>query len=131
MRFVRLRCIAAIVLAACGSDGAVSPNVATFVVRVGSEQFMVRVTDQATFEKMSARMQSGQAGVIMGRVARGSGGFNQPWSWHLLPETIQVPDVAIELCDGTPSYLEAHRDEWINTVRNYCPWGAKVVSVRG
>ena len=75
-------------------------------------------------------MQSGTAGVIMGRVAAGDGGFNSPWSWHLVPSSIQVPDATIELCDGTPSYLEAHRDEWISTVGNYCPWGAKVASVR-
>ncbi len=122
---------AALVAAACGGSVTGTPaSVATFTVQVGSEQFAVRVTDQTTFEHLSARMQSGTTGVILGRVAAGNGGFNGPWSWHLVPSTIQVADFAIELCDGTPSYLEANRDEWIRTVRNYCPWSAKVVAVR-
>lgn len=117
--------------AACGDSYSTTPSqgIATFVVQVGSEQFSVRVVDQATYEKLSARMQSGTVGVIMGRVAAGNGGFNSPWSWHLVPSTIEVPSFTIELCDGNPSYIEAHRDEWIRTVHEYCPWGAKVVSV--
>ena len=122
---------AALVVAACdGSMTGTPQSVATFTVQVGSEQFAVRVTDQTTFEHLSARMQRGTTGVILGRVAVGNGGFNGPWSWHLVPGTIQVADFAIELCDGTPSYLEANRDEWIRTVRDYCPWSAKVVAVR-
>ena len=118
-------------LSACGSDAmGPAPGIATFTVEVGSERFAVRVHDQATFDKLNARMQSGTVGVILGRVAPGDGGFNGPWLWHLVPGTIEVVDAAIELCDGTPSYLEAHRDEWIRTVHNYCPWGAKVNGVR-
>lgn len=133
MRIVRYitAVLAAFVVAACGGDATgTSHNDATFTVQVGSEQFAVRVTDHATFTQLSARMQSGAAGVILGTVAAGDGGFNGPWSWHLVPSTIQVADFAIELCDGTPSYIEANRDDWIRTVKNYCPWSAKVVSVR-
>lgn len=121
---------ALLALAACGNDlTVVTPGIATFTVQVGSDQFAVRVVDQTTFTKLNARMQSGNEGVILGRVVAGSGGFNGPWSWHLDPSTIEVPDASIELCDGTPSYLEAHRDEWIRDVKNYCPWGAKVIAV--
>jgi hypothetical protein len=121
---------AMLVVAACGNESTGAPQevIATFVVQVGSEQFAVRVVDQVTHDQLNARMQSGNEGVIMGRVATGNGGFNGPWTWHLVPSTIEVPDLSIELCDGTPSYLEAHRDEWISSVRNYCPWGAKVIS---
>jgi hypothetical protein len=131
VRRIVSKCVLAYVVAACGGDVVgTSPNVATFTVQVGSEQFAVRVTDQTTFERLNARMQSGTTGVILGRVAAGDGGFNGPWSWHLVPGTIQVVDFAIELCDGTPSHVEASRDEWIRTVREYCPWSAKVVAVR-
>ncbi|HJU72953.1 MAG TPA: hypothetical protein VJ717_04340 [Gemmatimonadaceae bacterium] len=131
MKYVRLFLIACIaVLSACGSATGTEPGIATFTIDVAGERFAVRVTDQATADKLNARMQSGTVGVVLGRVATGDGGFNGPWSWHLVPNTIEVVDAAIELCDGRPSYLEAHRDEWINSVRNYCPWGAKVISVR-
>jgi hypothetical protein len=103
-------------------------DIATFTVQVASEQFAVRAVDQTTREQLTARLQSGSAGVIIGRVAAGDGGFNAPWSWHLVPSSVAVADAAIELCDGTPSYIEAHRDEWMRSVQNYCPWGAKVVA---
>ena len=78
----------ALIAAACGGSVTGTPqNVATFTVQVGSEQFAVRVTDQTTFEHLSARMQSGTTGVILGRVGAGNGGFNGPWSWHLVPGT--------------------------------------------
>ena len=133
MKIVRRIGLAAVLLAlaACGSDSIATPEpIGTFVVQVGSEQFSIRVVDQVTYDQLNARRQSGIEGVILGRVAKGNGGFNGSWSWHLVPSTIEVPDASIELCDGTPSYLEAHRDEWITSVRNYCPWGAKVISVQ-
>jgi hypothetical protein len=134
MKNVRHFIVAALALvaaAACGNDR-ISPAepIATFIVQVGADRFNVQVTEQADYERLVARMQSGNAGVINGRVARGDGGFNGPWSWHLIPASIEVPDLSIELCDGTPSYVEAHLDEWMRSVKNYCPWGARVVGVK-
>jgi hypothetical protein len=99
-------------------------------VQVGNEQFAVQVVDQEAYEQLHARLQNGVTGVVMGRVAKGNGGFNGTWNWHLVPETVQTADLAIELCDGTPSYISQHRDEWIRDVKNYCPWGAKVIAVQ-
>ena len=62
-----------------------------------------------------------------GRIAPGNGGFNTPWSWHFVPETVRMVDVSIEVCDGTPSYVETHRSDYL--LSGYCPWGARVVAV--
>jgi hypothetical protein len=133
MKLVRYHALVAsfVLVTGCGSDDALVPAVgSTFTVQVGSDQFFVRAVDEATIAKLEARRHSGVEGVIIGRVAKGDGGFNSPWTWHLVPSTVDVVDLSIELCDGTPSYVEAHRDEWISTVRDYCPWGAKVVATR-
>jgi hypothetical protein len=66
--------------------------------------------------------------VITGDLATGDGGFNSPWSWHIEPGTVEVADLAIELCDGRPSMVEADVDYWINTVGRFCPWSARVIS---
>lgn len=66
--------------------------------------------------------------VPIGIVVRG-GQFNAPWSWHLQPSSIEFADHTTELCDGTPSYLEANLDEWISKVVRYCPWSAKITQV--
>jgi hypothetical protein len=36
----------------------------------------------------------------------------------------------IGLCDGIPSYVEAHLDDWISTVGYFCPWSAELISVK-
>ncbi|MEO3993764.1 MAG: hypothetical protein QN229_05640 [Desulfurococcaceae archaeon TW002] len=40
----------------------------------------------------------------------GDGGFNKSWGWHLDPDTVEVADVTIELCDGMPSFVESELD---------------------
>lgn len=103
---------------------------ATFTV--GPEQFKVWITNPAAIERVLALRAGGGGGSIPnGRIHRGSGraGHNAPFSWHLDADDIQVVDVAIELCDGRPSYVEQHVAEYVDTINRYCPWGAKVTAV--
>jgi len=113
-------------LLACGGSPT-TPDAALFTVEVSGETFRVRATDAATVAALEARMRAGRRGVINGRLVRGDGGFNSPWSWHLDPATLDVPDFAIELCDGRPSMVEADLDYWFDRVGSFCPWGALVV----
>ena len=118
------------VLAGCGGDTPTDPgsSVATFVVEVSGEQFRIRVADTMQVRLFDERRASGVEGVINGPLLAGDGGFNAPWSWHLDPELVSVVDVAIELCDGRPSLVEADLAYWFGSVGQFCPWGAKVVS---
>jgi hypothetical protein len=38
-------------------------------------------------------------------------------------------ELAIELCDGCPAHIEADKPYWLETVREYCPWSARVVAI--
>ncbi len=118
---------------ALGCSTATSPNdtfVAAFDVEVSAEVFTVRVVTTAQAAALRARMQSGTRGVITGALRAGNGGFNSGFSWHLDPATVEAPDLAIELCDGRPSMVEASRQYWLDSVRQFCPWGAKVIRER-
>jgi hypothetical protein len=122
-----LLAIVPVAFPAC-DDSAIEPGDARmFVIEVSGEQFKVRVTDPQDAAALQQRLNAGQTGVISGKLVAGHGGFNTPWSWHLDPATIEVPDMAIELCDGRPSFVEADLPYWLNSVRNFCPWGARVV----
>lgn len=112
--------------AAC--DDAAGPSDALFVVTVSGETFRVRATDPVAIAALQARLGEGRTGVINGQLVAGDGGFNQPWNWHLDPATVDVPDLAIEVCDGRPSMVEADLTYWIGTVGRFCPWGAMVTS---
>jgi hypothetical protein len=103
---------------------------ATFAVE--GERFSVWITDPADVHHVLA-LQRDQSlpGIPNGRLRRGAGqgNHNAPFTWHLDPADIEFADVTIELCDGSPSYVQAHLDEYVDRVERYCPWSARLVSV--
>jgi hypothetical protein len=56
--------------------------------------------------------------------------YDSQWSWHLDPASIRMltNEVAIELCDGTPSMVEGDLDYWMS-IEQYCPWSAQIISL--
>jgi hypothetical protein len=101
---------------------------ATF--EVYSERFELWATNPQTIQQLlSLGVPQTQRGFPSGPVLRGSGqgGRNYPWSWHLDPEATVITGASIELCDGMPSYVESHIDEFVDRIGYYCPWGARLV----
>lgn len=122
---------AAAALAACEDEASGPANSATFVVQVANEQFRVRIENAAAIAEARTLLSSGQPKNVNGEIARGNGGFNSGYSWHLRPSTVEFADVTMELCDGMPSYVEANVDYYVDSVRRYCPWGARVINEVG
>jgi hypothetical protein len=112
---------------ACGEDPVGPESPPTFRVEVSGEDFLVRVVDPDQVSALETRLANGSDGVISGALVSGDGGFNAPWSWHLDPGTVEVPDFAVEVCDGRPSMVEGDLSYWLDTVGRFCPWGATVV----
>ena len=117
--------LAILALFACDDTAAPAPP-ARYTVEVSGETFVVEVTSAAQIDQMEARLASGVEGVVSGELLAGDGGHNEPWSWHMVPESVHAPDMAIELCDGRPSMVEDDLTYWIDTVGQFCPWGATV-----
>jgi hypothetical protein len=117
----------ALAVGAC-ADSAAPDDGALFRVDVGGESFHVSVVDEAVIAEAERRIQEEDGvAIVIGTLARGDGGFNQPWSWHMLPMTVRVVDISIEVCDGRPSMVEADVDYWVDTVKQFCPWGGRLV----
>ena len=110
--------------ASTGPDGGI-----VFVVRVAdAEEFRILLRDPALIAQ-ARRILRGEESqkIVVGPLAAGDGGFNDGWSWHLVPEETGFAEAAIELCDGRPSFVEDDLDYWLGTVRTYCPWSARIV----
>lgn len=90
-------------LSACDDDPTSPDLLARYEVEVSGETFVVGVTTPDQLQQMEARLASGEQGVLSGELAAGAAGYNDPWSWHLIPSTVHTPDMAIEVCDGRPS----------------------------
>jgi hypothetical protein len=127
----RLSIVGALVLFALGCGEATTPSLPSdaslFEIEVSGEVFTVAVASASQVADLRARLQSGTRGVVMGNLAAGNGGFNAPWPWHMTLQSVATADLAIELCDGRPSMVSADLNYWIGTVKQFCPWGAKVV----
>jgi hypothetical protein len=118
----------AALLVACDNTGSEPEVQAVYTVEVVGQRFKIKVQGEAAIAALDARLQSGQEGVIHGRLLRGHGGFNSPWGWHLDPSSITTPDLAMEVCDGEPSFVQEELEYYLDNVKFYCPWGARVVS---
>jgi hypothetical protein len=116
----------AVLVGACASASAPSPAAVDFVVAVGDETFVLRLTDPGTIDLARERLHDANTRFPLGPLRAGDGGFNTPWSWHLDPAETRMVAVAIEVCDGTPSYVEAHPSEF----PIYCPWNARITAER-
>jgi hypothetical protein len=115
-----------------GWPGALRDGVlATF--EVGGERFRVWTTNPQTIHDLhELRRGTSTANLPNGRNLRGPGRarHNAPYHWHLDPQDITMAEVAIELCDALPSYVEENVDEFVERVGRYCPWAAQLVELR-
>jgi hypothetical protein len=118
----------------CGSPDAPSRAEAIFQVRAcrGSrrapdgEVFRILLRDRDLIAQARALVGAGRRRIVSGTLASGNGGFNAPWSWHLNPDTVRFPEVAIELCDGCPSDVEASGGTWGGG--SFCPWTSEIIA---
>ena len=104
---------------------------ATFEVE--GERFRVWTTNPQTIHDLHELLQgTSTANIPNGRILRGAGRarHNAPYHWHLDPQDIAMADATIELCDALPSYVEENVDEFVERVRRYCPWAAKLVELQ-
>lgn len=128
-------------LAACGdaeptATPSPTPNplsggiVATFQTPEGS--FKAYITNESTIKTLYD-VQAGESNATIpnGPLLEGPGvaDHNEPWSWHLDPQATEMAEVTVEVCDGTAQFVEDEIDYWLNTVGQYCPWGAELVDI--
>jgi hypothetical protein len=103
---------------------------ATFDV-VG-QRFSVWITNRTAIDQALALQRgAARANIPVGRVRRGAGqgSHNIPYRWHMDPEDVQFAEIAIELCDGTPRFVEENIDYYVDTVARYCPWSARLLGL--
>jgi len=56
--------------------------------------------------------------------------FDDQWSYFLDPDSIVMTTLAVEVCDGSPMYVEENLEYWLN-LGFWCPWAAHVIEIDG
>lgn len=108
------------------------PAYADFEVQVGEECFILRLIEPTQIREARALLKENSSSKFpTGKLQRGDGGFNRcgvyRWSWHMDPASVSFAEVATEVCDGLPSFVEERVDYWVDTLQNYCPWSARLL----
>ena len=127
MKRIVLALFAGAALAACDDASTDPVEAAEFTVQVVDEQFRVRIEDPYEIAQARALIGTNNTVNVTGQILRGHGGFNTGYSWHLKPSSVALVDLSIELCDGMPSYVEENVGYYVDTVKQYCPWGARIM----
>lgn len=124
----------ALLPASCASaemaDGP-SPVAFEFVHNSHNERFVAATDDPAVIAAARAQLQlpfDQRTMHINGAIEAGDGGVNAPWSWHFTPDAWNLAEMSMEVCDGWPSYIEEHLDEWLKSPGSFCPWGSRIES---
>jgi hypothetical protein len=102
------------------------------------DSYVLVLQEPADVAHARALIQQGPAAgqtIAVARIAAGADGQNRDlrapgeprWSWHVT-EFEGFGDLAAEICDGWPSYVEADVPGWIsNTQGRVCFWSYTVV----
>ena len=64
--------------------------------------------------------------IVSGIVRRGKR-YNPDWNFTMAPGSIVLGDMFIEVCDGSPFYVQRRREEWLG--QRWCPWSSYVEKV--
>jgi hypothetical protein len=95
----------------------------------GTEDFIAKTSDPELIDIIAAELENPPYQRFLhihGRIERGNDGYNLNWSWHFVSGEWDLAEMSIEVCDGTPSYVEENLDEWLSMQDSFCPWDSYV-----
>jgi hypothetical protein len=92
-----------------------------------TEYFSAQITDPVGMQQaIDLWTGASTANIPNGALVCEPADYNCGYNWHLDPADIQFADVTIEVCDGTPSYLEDHCADF---GARYCTWAAELIEL--
>lgn len=93
----------------------------------GLERFRIKLVDPDRIVEASSLIASGTQAPIVGTLARGDGGFNAPYNWHLLSGSVLFMKARRLETDTLPSEVEQDLETWLRDLGEYSPWAARIV----
>ncbi|UCD17092.1 MAG: dockerin type I repeat-containing protein [Candidatus Zixiibacteriota bacterium] len=95
-----------------------------------SENFIAATSDTDVIARIEAQLalpENERYLHIHGLIDTGNAGYNYDWSWHFTENLWDIVEISIEICDGSPSYVEANLWYWLTYVEYFCPWSSYVL----
>lgn len=87
--------------------------------------FNLFVAKQKAVDQMRAEAEAQDKSLIVSGIVRlGRRGYNSDWSFYMGPRSVVLGEVFMEVCDGSPYYVQRHREDWSGD--RWCPWSSYV-----
>ncbi|KAN0025064.1 hypothetical protein ACTFIV_009476 [Dictyostelium citrinum] len=105
---------------------------AYFAFKVHNDKdFIFKLTDDTKIKAARDILSGKETDTVhvLGRIRKIRQSYNPDYNFHLDPATISFFQMAIEVCDATPQYVEDHLDEACGAFLPgcfYCPWASKL-----
>lgn len=91
-------------------------------------EFVVFAARQKAVDEMHAEAEAEEpTKIVSGIVNARHKPYNPDWDFTMRPRTIVLGEVFMEVCDGSPYYVQEHRRDWHGT--RWCPWSSYVKRV--
>ena len=123
------RAVLLITLLLCFARPAAAARPAFFEIgfygRPPKESFVVRVRDARTITEARKIISKKWSRGVMGVIVKRRMSWNSRWKFHLAPPSILFFELAAEVCDASPRYLQRHLDEIGGAFlpkNRWCPW---------
>lgn len=91
--------------------------------------FTIKLTDPQQIEQARMLIANDSAKLVMGTIVKEPVWYNQPWSYHLAPQSISFADLAVEVCAASPGYVEENLAEVGGAflpANVWCPWDSSL-----
>lgn len=122
-----------LLFAGCGIGGGGSvdqPRYFRFLHTTDSTTFVAGTSEEAVLEDLGQQLErplEERTTFISGPIASGNGGHNGDYPWHFVVGEWTLTEVAMEVCDASPSYVSDNVAYFVEEVGRYCPWSARVL----
>jgi hypothetical protein len=90
-------------------------------------KFVVYVTTASEVEQMTAEAEAEDKTLIVSGIVQHRKRYNRAWKFSMGPGTIVLGEFFIEVCDGSPYYVQRHKKEWLG--ERWCPWSSYVEKI--
>lgn len=91
------------------------------------DPFIVYVNTPDEVAQMESEAANEEKTLIVSGIVRSGKPYNPSWRISMAPGSIVLGEVFIEVCDGSPKYVQRHRSEWFG--ERWCPWSSYVEKV--
>lgn len=90
-------------------------------------EYTVFVGSQPEVDQMTAEADAEDKTLIVSGLVRRGRDYNDDWKFSMGPRSIVLGEAFIEVCDGSPFYVQRNRSEWFG--ERWCPWDSYVKRV--